>query len=468
MYYHIVIISKSSEVEALSKLYGFLCVKNPVCSRYGMIALVIFSSLAARADAAAQLMDFEKALQMAYENSPELKRTGVKREQAELDVKLVDEENDPKVTLQTSVMKQDPEPSRQTARNQSYGLTLSYDLWDFGRSSAKEKQFTHQAEASGFATEELKEQIFWKVARAYQSVIAAVRIEQVMSEQVELMETRFKQQRRDYQQGLRPELDLVTSEVDLGRSRLNHQKARDDVVIAQNNLVHLLGCSAAGGCPDPTAPWIVKSARAVDPTPATLDAMIAEYSHEAAAPTAGDKRREAQQAVLVAEKAGIDASKRPTLSLLLTAQESGAESVAFSDLNRTYSGAVQLSWLIPWNSQRKYELEKVALKQQDVEIEGWSDKLARTNQRAAALVQIKSARGQLMQLHDQYQLLVRKNRLVKNRYEGGKATIFELSSSEVEVVNLRLDQIRLFNSFTGFLLDMAEVTGKTDIKNLFD
>src|SRR5690606_26626849 len=133
-----------------------------------------------------------------------------------------------------------PASFKTITRDHVYSARLGYTIYDFGRQSAKELAASESLKAQELASEEVDEELFWSVLRAYQAVVAAERIVAIVKEQLSISEEKLREQRKNYNQGLRPESDVVTAEVDVGRAKLAYQEAWNDALIAKQELISLI------------------------------------------------------------------------------------------------------------------------------------------------------------------------------------------------------------------------------------
>ncbi|MBF0442156.1 MAG: TolC family protein [Oligoflexales bacterium] len=432
-----------------------------------LIFLARFPGTFAETAESTKILTFEEALNRALTSSYEIQRSTISSEQAKLDLSIADYKSDPRLTLEGTLSDQSSSgpgaKPESNGKSQNYAATLSYDLWDFGRHSAEHQKAEKLSSASRTAEDEVKDQIFWQVARAYLSVLSAIRVDRVASGQVELAELKLKEQKQNYEKGLRPESDVVSAEVDLGKSRLASQKALDDLRISKLQLRLLMNGNLPSSHSDMHEKFSLPDNLVREMKLEEFESLHNKLISQEKQSSPSTKRRAYQKEAISAEKLSIEATKRPTLGMKLSAKDGGSLEEN-RVMTQVYTAELQLSWTIPWNGMSKDEYQKMVLQEKDVELQDQIENKSRSSREKVALKQIKISRTQWEILNKQRDLLEKQKTLIRKRYETGKATTFEVSQNEMDILNLKLDQIRLYNSMLGYLLDIAEARSIKDLK----
>ncbi len=124
-------------------------------------------------------------------------------------------------------------------------LTLSQNIYDFGKTSSQVKIQKFNFDSAGSDLETSKEQIVLNVRQTYYSVIQAARNRAVAEEAVGQYQQHLEQSRGFYEVGTKPRYDVITAEVNLSNAKLNLITADNALKIARVNLNNAIGVSNA-------------------------------------------------------------------------------------------------------------------------------------------------------------------------------------------------------------------------------
>ncbi len=426
-----------------------------------------------------KVLTFDEALKTAVNQSLDQKRAILARDLAVIDKDIVDYESNPKLTFQSTWSDRYSEvdsskktgssggSSNQETRDQNYSLQFNYQLYDFGRHSKKLEGAELQIRIKELSSTEVTELLKWKLARAYNAALSAIRSREIVREQLTISESKLREQKSNYEHGLRPESDVVSAEIDLGRVRLSLEKAESDEINAKRQLLFFMGWMTDATKPSPADDLIAVNTLSLPRSSLNMRSpeqwvfMIKNWKNFE--PSESQKRRKVEMAALTTERASVEASKLPTLSLGVGAQESGS----WQPLKPIYSGQLQLSWDIPWNGMLRDERERIARKSRDLDLQEDLEVKARAEKLQLAKDQLETLSRQWRFLKNQESLLKRQQVLVKQRYDAGKATAFELSTIDNDAINVRLDIIKLASSEANAVIDLAEALAISDVKMLF-
>ena len=120
-------------------------------------------------------------------------------------------------------------------------LTLSQNIYDFGKTSSQVKIQKINLDSAGADLETSKEQIVLNVKQAYYAVIQAARNMAVADESVGQYKQHLDQSRGFYEVGTKPRYDVITAEVNLSNAKLNLITADNALKIARVNLNNAMG-----------------------------------------------------------------------------------------------------------------------------------------------------------------------------------------------------------------------------------
>lgn len=397
----------------------------------------------------AQSFSFKTAFDLAVQNSLALQQTEQQIASVRLSSQILESEQKPIFTLQ-SLWNTRWQEEKELENKATFGAELRRNLYDFGRDAAKEKVISFEEKRAHLLYEEAKERLFWQVARSYLAVIASKRIEQTTSEQVIISSDKVKTLTYNYRQGLRPEHDKVAAQVELGKVQLTHLKARDEVYIAQKNLNTLIWGQQKTGQADipPKALALLSPAEAL--------AKVKEWQEQT---SALQMRIQSEQQALEANRDLIKADNYPLLSGLLNYQYTGEP----SHLKGQSDAQIRLSWDVPWRGKSRFELERLAVRNKELELLSLQDQQNRRLQKDLALQKIEDAVDLWNSFNKQLSLYEQQLKLAKQRYESGKASPLELSNAEADLINLRLEMIKLVNNCASAVLEVAESSGVRDL-----
>lgn len=439
-------------------------------------------TLATVPTAHAASLTFEEALKLALARSLEAQRAALAIEQATVDRAFVDYETDPRATLSGTLSTRwgtasaasanalrpgtatraeielaNPFDDWRYTKDQYYGAQVAATLYDFGRNAARAAQADAVVASRTLAADEVREGLRFKVGRAYATAVSAERVAAITRDQINVAEAKLGLQKKNYQRGLRPESDVVTAEVEVGRARIAQESADASARTARVNLARLIGLEEGVGSvilPPPSAAADAKAiARAVEKLgPEQTPAAV--------------RRRARERDALGFDRQALDAAKKPSVTGSVGFTESGplAWRPALQPQLATQLG---MTWDIPWNGMQRDEERRLALRSKDLDLLDQIDARARADKEAVARTTMVTAGRQWAALAGQLELLERQRRLVQSRYEQGKASAIELGQTEADLVNLRLEQARLAAAELQAALDVAEARAVTDLGILF-
>ncbi len=405
-------------------------------------------------------LTLNSAVSQALSQSLEAKRAALKLEQAKINAAVVDASNDPSLGLSGAwgarwQKRTDNSPPSFEERStiHSYGLQMRYNLIDFGRQNSKELSASSQLKLQDLAKEEADEKIFWSVVRAYQDISTSERILEITREQKTISENRLSEQNKNYRQGLRPESDVVTAEVDVGKAKIALQNSLNQVFLAKQALAQLINSEN----PNPSLDFSVIKGNVTAVSPTYWDSLIKEIEQKSPPATTSQKIISASREALSADEHAIDASTKPVLGTLISAEYSGEGD--WSPLRPAASGQLQLTWDIPWNGMSRLSRQSLAINKQDLDLREKSIQQSMRQNEIHARTLFSQTKILHESMQGQAKLVSRQYQLVQNRYQVGQASALDLSAAENALVILKLDQVRLSSNIAGAIIDLAEARG---------
>ncbi len=446
----------------------FLIWTSPLC-------FFAFGTLAQATD----ILTYQEALRMAREHNLEIQKAANALKLAKFERDALEKKDDPKLTAsagETAKYTHPDIPISATNRtwtsnepislDELYSLQASGSLIDFGRTAADRTKANLLIEEKASSVKEQEETIVIKVSRAYSKVLGAQDVANLAERQMQTATQKYTQVKESYDQGLRPEYDLVRAESDLGKARIAQKKSQDDLTLALLTLQLLVSDASS------------ENANRASPTfrcKGTLHKSKAEWqklknaiaqSHSAAV----YETRKLQRAGNNADLEAISAKIMPTLGA--TAGAMVSRSTPFpqtrsNDYRTTFSGGLILSWDIPWNLAYRDDKMRVALRDIDLQISEQTEHKTRSEKEQTAVVKIDSLIEQNTLLEMQVTVVSRNLKIVKQKYEAGKSSATELSVAEDEAITTETDAMRSQAATADALLDLAEANGNTNTELIF-
>ncbi len=149
----------------------------------------------------------------------------------------------------------------------SGSLSLSQNIYDFGRTSSQVDISKLNLDASRAGFDNTFEQIAFNVRQAYYGLLQAQRNKDLAVETVKQYEQHLEQAKGFYEVGTHPKYDVTTAEVNLSNAKLNLIKADNALKVAKVTLNNTMGV--------PDAPeYSIQDNLAFEPYPVTLEKAV--------------------------------------------------------------------------------------------------------------------------------------------------------------------------------------------------
>lgn len=123
----------------------------------------------------------------------------------------------------------------------SNNISLSQNIYDFGRTSSQVKIQNFNFDSSRSDLENVIEQVIFTVKQAYYSVVQAKYNRLVADDTVKQTQQHLEQAKGFYEVGTKPKFDVIKAEVDVSTAKLNLIKADIALKIAVVNLNNVMG-----------------------------------------------------------------------------------------------------------------------------------------------------------------------------------------------------------------------------------
>lgn len=402
------------------------------------------------------VLSFEEARDTCLNQSLESKRASLRREQAVIDHRLARSELYPELNFALVAGEQSRTGKDIVGNERQRGLSAStqfhYRLFDFGRSGARIDQAKLQIEIESLSVDEVNTALTWQLARNYQNYLSAGALVAIARKNREASSAKLASIRRGFEQGLRPENDFISAEADYATTSLELERSEADLILQGRAIEQLMG--------RPLSPTELGDP-SVLPWRSTADWRLLLEGWQKAELSPTQIRRSLEKQNLTNLQKVIEASRRPTLSFQLAAEQELYES------ERLYSGQLQLTWTLPWNGEFRAEMERIAVEGRSLDIEGAIERRDRENSRALAMDRFQLSSRLAETAEKLRKLRERQYQIGKSRYELGRASALELSSFEVDLGNARLAEARIANELALAALEVAESLQIKDVGSLF-
>jgi len=123
----------------------------------------------------------------------------------------------------------------------SAGLSLSQNIYDFGRTSNSVRINRENVKANEEDLNTTKQTVVLNVKQAYFGVLQTLRLIKVAEETVNQMKQHLERARGFYQAGTRPKIDVTKAEVDLANAELGLIRTKNNYQVARVNLNNAMG-----------------------------------------------------------------------------------------------------------------------------------------------------------------------------------------------------------------------------------
>lgn len=399
--------------------------------------------------------------QAALSRSLESKQSALTGLQASVNRSLIEDERLPRIGLGAAWTARRPEREPAGSGAQSYGVTAQYNVYDFGRLDARLEQAKAVEDIALLGRQEINEALSWRLAWAYLDLLASIHLRDVSRTNFTASQARLESVRKDYRMGLRSERDFVAAQADLGSFKLSIQAAESSVRRAVKALALItglqLGMDGSGA-----EPGLDGAPELLARTPAAWRSLISRW--DGMRLSRSQIRRAAEKSALATEEKLIEASNRPTLDLQLRAEEAGNWGEKLEEL---YTGQIQLNWDLPWTGRARDQHQLISLRRQSIEFDEAIELKQRSDAEQAGLQDFELALERWQAVGDQETLREKQHRLVREGYAGGTASAFEVSTSELDLGNMRMEKIRTLNSLIAAVLVIAEARRIDDPAEVF-
>ncbi len=136
-------------------------------------------------------------------------------------------------------------PSSNIVSRYSSGVSLSQNIYDFGRTSSLVKERDFSFESARATVEDTKNRVALDVKKAYYAVLLARKDRDVQKDTVKQFEKHLEQAEGFFEVGTKPKFDVTRAQVALSNARVGLIKAENALKIAWANLKVAMGVPEA-------------------------------------------------------------------------------------------------------------------------------------------------------------------------------------------------------------------------------
>jgi len=341
---------------------------------------------------------------------------------------------------------------------QQHALALSATLWDFGRQQAQELRAQAQVELSEAQLSEQDEVLRAKTARYYVALHAAERILALAEEQLRNAQSKLQTVNAAYRRGERPQTDVVKLKVEEGRAQLFLSRSQDEhAALSAQLLLSTLADSTS---------FNAQPRLRFKPLP---ERAVAQWSElfvgwEKHVPeSASFLKIVANEKAVQAELHSIDAERFPTIGSTAALQANGS----LLPIKPDFLAQLNLQYSIPLTSQRNMRRSALLARVKEIQLNRTEENKNRRDKVVQSRIRAQGVLRTLDLQRAQIETLLEYQKLIRNRYFAGRATLLELTTTEDDLLAQRLELARLQSNLYLIALDAADALGGKHIEELF-
>lgn len=195
-----------------------------------------------------QKINLLQAIMLAVEKNPQIRESWLNYKITESDYKIKKSAYYPSIDITGNYTnseidyKNDGATNKTRTESLSPGVTVSYLLFDFGVREAEIREFKHKMQASGFDNNSTLQNLIYSVINSYYTLFSNEATLQSAIKNEEFSLAVYKAASLKYKLGLVPLTDKLQAETSHSESKLNRQKAENNLKITSakfNYLLHL-------------------------------------------------------------------------------------------------------------------------------------------------------------------------------------------------------------------------------------
>ncbi len=406
-------------------------------------------------------LDFQSFLQKSKQNSQAIAIARSKQQSAQLKAEIASYNPFTKLQLQSSLSgakEANANTSLQDAnfsKNQGHQLQLSLPLFDFGKQWATENAALKRRDESDLDLQLEHQNLAIFSAEYFENAIYNFEIVKKTKEQLNIAKEKLTNQTKNFQQGLKPEADLISAKLDFTRAELNAQRAENEFKIAIKNLRFLMAEDIQNAPPLSLSYDFLTSA--------DIEQIMSRHASKNFYETYEIKKLNLEAQALDLELKSIDKNIWPSLSSTLRASEQGQLSPLYPRLE----AALQLTWELPVTG--KHFKDQDANRSAKTTVELSKQKLIDDTKLELHLnlARLKQLAVDSSTLKNQVELAQKQKILITKRYQNGAASALDLSIADNQLVTLELEYLKNNHDTRLKAIEITQIIGEEYLPQLF-
>jgi outer membrane protein TolC len=432
------------------------------------LAFVLASLAESKSSAVAEdALNFSSLLQRAREASPELVAARTRIEISQAALSGAEHTGLPTAqvssTLSSRLEREGARSSEGSAKlklgkagafsaEQSHLIGVTVPLYDGGRAKAQQQAASARVEQANDSLAELDHDTAQSVARICSRYLAALSILALAELQERSAATKFNEIQAAYRRGERSELDITRAEFERARAVIARDKAKGERLLLDRTLSDFIN-----------RPGVPPTLDLKQQSPDGWQNLMSRIKSEPIRSPASARRLREREA-LKAELELVAASD----SLTLNAQAGAGVGGMLVPLRPLATAQLQLVWPLPWNRASGSDRERLLLSLRAVDEAEAEDNRSRAEMAQKAELAMELLRQEFEAQSNQLAVLQRYVKLMKRRYDAGRASALELGESEDQLLTVRLERERIQSQIADRVIDYADARGFVDYAPFFD
>jgi outer membrane protein TolC len=351
--------------------------------------------------------------------------------------------------------------SQKSAFKQLHSLSLSTTLWDFGRQAAQEMRAQAQLQVAQAQTAEQQEVLKARTARYYVALATAENLHALAQEQMRTAASKLQTVTAGYRRGERPLTDVARLKVELGKAELFVSRASDEFASLAAQLQLLL------------RPDSGLSGSAAEELRLRLEPLTERNRDQWQSLLKGWQNQNVESAflekwmanekVLRADLENLSAESGPVVAGNVGTQSSGN----FLPLKQDVLAQLTLQVTFPLSSIRSEKRSALLAKLNEVRFSFEEEKKNRLDKLAQNRVRLDGLLRTMDLQKKQIASVLEYQKLVRERYFAGRASLLELTTTEDELLANRVEWARLQSNAYLAAIEAADALGGNEIEKLF-
>jgi outer membrane protein len=414
---------------------------------------VVLAATPAYAQAPAQPLTIEQAVQIAMQQQPSLRQSRAQVEAARGRVDQVEASRKPQITLSAGVSSSggggafNPNPGEPTRdffepnAGASLGANLSWRIYDFGQTAAQLRAAVLSAQATAAGVDTTSLDVRENVELSFLEAVARARLVTVADATVKSEEQHLDQAKRFVAAQAKDPIEVVQAQARAANARASLAQAQSNAAIALARL------RAAIGWVDPHQSIAVAQTWPTPPTESpTLVALVETARKQRPEIVAADREVAAADANIDAARAG----RRPVLSA--SARTDWSPQTGDNIPQPAWSVGLSLSWLLYDGGRTSAEVRVARANRESALAQRDALLLSLTSELDSTRAQIEANRAATQASTEAVDAARAQLKLAEARYAQGLGSQIELADAQTAVTtaegNLIQSEWQLANAWT--------------------